>query len=298
MTGLNYFRILFYFLSIFLFSHSTLSQTIELLEPAFLTKKSNPPGYIRIAYGEKEFQFADLRLPDTSGPHPVFIVIHGGCYLAKYDLNYMGEISKSLSDQAYATWNIEYRRVGNKGGGWPGTFLDVADAADYLRHIAPRYNLDLKKVFVIGHSSGGQLAIWLAARDQIKSDSELFRENPLSIHTAAALAPVANIARRFRQENCDNSAAGLMGGSPEEQAERYRQVSPVEMLPIQTPQIIFLGQQDSAARHDETENYLKRAKALGMPVEFVSVPDSGHIDLVVPGTSAWESVNQVLESLN
>ncbi len=131
-----------------------------------------PPVDHRLSYGTDEFQFGDLRLPKGAGPHPVAIVIHGGCWMSEYGLSYMGHLSAALTEAGVATWCVEYRRVGNQGGGWPGTFEDVARAADHLRKIAKTYPLDLNQVIAVGHSAGGHLALWLAARKLLPKDSK------------------------------------------------------------------------------------------------------------------------------
>src|SRR5215470_13314808 len=125
----------------------------------------------RIAYGPNEFQFGELRLPKGEGRSPVAIVIHGGCWMSEYGLSYMGHLSAALTEAGVATWSVEYRRIGNKGGGWPGTFEDVSRAADHLRTLAKTYPLDLSRVIATGHSAGGHLALWLAARKLLPKDS-------------------------------------------------------------------------------------------------------------------------------
>ncbi|MEM9822266.1 MAG: alpha/beta hydrolase, partial [Bacteroidota bacterium] len=112
----------------------------------------------RITYGEDPSQFGDLFLPPSKTAAPVVLLIHGGCWRAKYGLEPMGQIARALADNGAAVWSLEYRRLGN-GGGWPHTFLDVAHGADHLRELAPKYNLDLNNVVVAGHSAGGHLAL-------------------------------------------------------------------------------------------------------------------------------------------
>ena len=129
---------------------------------------------LRLAYGPGAFQFGDLRLPAGPGPHPTVVLIHGGYWRARYGLKLMTGLAKDLAARGYAAWNIEYRRVGDPGGGWPGTLLDVALATDYLRKLAITYSLNLQKVVAIGHSAGGHLALWLVARPRI----------PLFVHTS------------------------------------------------------------------------------------------------------------------
>ena len=132
-----------------------------------------PEAQHRIAYGPGPQQFGELRLPDGAGPHPVVIVVHGGCWLAEYDLGYMSSLAAALTADGVATWSIEYRRVGDDGGGWPGTFDDVGAAADHLREIAAEHELDLERVVAVGHSAGGHLALWLAARHGLSVDGGL-----------------------------------------------------------------------------------------------------------------------------
>ena len=150
----------------------------------------------RIAYGPEPRQFGDLRMPAGEGPHPVVIGIHGGYWRVRYDLNHFGHACSALTAAGFATWNIEYRRTGEPGGGWPGTFQDVAAAADFLRVLAPQYNLSLDHALSLGHSAGGHLAFWLAGRHTIASDSPIFTPNPLPLSGAVALAGAVDLRRR------------------------------------------------------------------------------------------------------
>jgi len=134
-----------------------------------------PPADARIAYGPDPLQFGDLRLPTAAsgggdGPFPLVVLIHGGYWRNRYDLAYFGHAAAALTATGFATWNIEYRRVGDAGGGWPGTLLDVAAATDYARTLAATQPIDLDRVVALGHSAGGQLAAWLAARRRLAPD--------------------------------------------------------------------------------------------------------------------------------
>ena len=127
-------------------------------------EKRSPATPVRLAYGPEYLQFGELYLPERPRPQAVIPLIHGGYWRARYDLTLMHGLAEDLARRGYAAWNIEYRRVGDKGGAWPGTFLDVARAVDYLRVLAPRFQIDLQRVVPVGHSAGGHLAFWLAAR--------------------------------------------------------------------------------------------------------------------------------------
>src|SRR3954466_4948915 len=128
-----------------------------------LTRKQ--PAYdARLKYGSDENQFGDLRLPKAKGPHPLLMNIHGGYWRAKYDLQHASHLCAALAAGGIATFNLEYRRVGNPGGGWPGTFEDVTNGLKFIRQHAGEHNIDPKRTLVMGHSAGGQLALCLAHR--------------------------------------------------------------------------------------------------------------------------------------
>src|SRR5689334_19990376 len=147
------------------------------------------PSPLRFAYGVEPLQFGDLYLPNGPGPHPVVILIHGGFWRAPYDLTLMQGLAQDLVQNRIAAWNIEYRRLGDAGGGWPGTFQDVARAADYLAALALPYSLDLTRVVPVGHSAGGHLALWLATRSRLPRNSKLTVSNtPLSLSGVVSLA--------------------------------------------------------------------------------------------------------------
>ncbi len=183
---------------------------------------ADPPS-ARISYGPNALQFAELRLSEGDGPWPVAIVIHGGCWLSKYaDLNYTRPMASALCKRGFATWNIEYRRADNDGGGWPETFLDVARAADHLREIAGAQRLYLNRVITVGHSAGGHLAAWLAARHRLKTESPLYSGDPLKIHAVVSLAGIGDLGAFVSEdpESCGFGVFKLLGGKPDEVPDR------------------------------------------------------------------------------
>lgn len=179
-----------------------------------ITKLTAPPADHRIAYGNDPSQFGDLRLPQGKGPYPVVVVIHGGCWYSEYDLRHVASFSAALTRLGLVTWSLEYRRIGNARGGWPGTFEDVALGTYYLRLLARTYPLDLKRVIVVGHSAGGELALWLAARGHLPKDSPLYIRDPLPLKGVVSLAGITDL-RKYRP-NCGDGVRKLLGGSPEE----------------------------------------------------------------------------------
>ena len=256
----------------------------------------HPPPDFRIAYGDDPLQFGDLRLPVGDGPHPVIIFIHGGCWLAEFDIAHSDKLSAALTASGFATWSLEYRRVGNDGGGWPGTFRDVGQGADHLRNIADEHNLDLDRTVAMGHSAGGHLALWLASRGGIPAENDLFIGNPLPVGAVFALAPAADLAGLHEEQICDGVVDGLMGGSPEERPERYRFANPMQFALGPLPQTLLIGMHDSTWR-PTGERYFAAAKSRGDKVRVVEAQESGHFEMIDPDSTTWPLVLEALREL-
>jgi acetyl esterase/lipase len=254
-----------------------------LLRPA-------PPADQRIAYGPDERQFGELRLPPGEGPHPLAIGVHGGFWRARYDLAHFGHVCAALTARGVATWNIEYRRLGDRGGGWPGTFLDVARAADYARELASTYHLDLDRVLTIGHSAGGHLALWLAARHRITPESPIATPDPLPLRAAVALAGVLDLARAEALKLSENVTRQLLGGTPADAPERYAAASPIELLPLGMRQLLIHGTEDDTVPLEISERYERAAVAAGDPATLLTLPGAGHFELVDPTSNEWPTV--------
>ncbi len=296
---------------------------------SFLEGTSNRA--IRLAYGPGAFQFGDLRLPTGPGPHPTVVLIHGGYWRSRYGLKLMTGLAKDLAARGYAAWNIEYRRVGNSGGGWPGTFLDVARAADYLREIAPHYALDLRRVVPIGHSAGGHLALWLAGRPRIPAGDPLAGSNlkealhpcgensvpvgarvvgsgreglygtlsggqvcPLVPAGAISLAGVVDLALAWQLHLSMDAVVELLGGTPDEVPERYAATSPAALLPLGVPQVLFHGTADVHVPIEVSRTYAKAALAANDPVTYIELPGVDHFDVIDPRSGAWAKTIEAL----
>jgi acetyl esterase/lipase len=248
-----------------------------------------PPTAV-VTYGAAPEQFGRLRLPAGPGPHPVVLFLHGGCWLSQYDIAHAAALEQALADSGYAVWSLEYRRVGNAGGGWPGTWQDVARGADHLRELAQRHPLDLSRVIAAGHSAGGYFALWLAARDKLPAASPLAAANPLPVRGVLALAPAPDLEGLHAAGVCGKVIDRLMGGSPEAVPERYAQASLMQLAPIAVPTEVVMGAEDGAWR-PAGEAYLKRAAERGdRRVHTVVVPGAGHFDVIAPFAPAWRDV--------
>ena len=255
----------------------------------------------RSAYGSDPLQFGDLRLPDGSGPHPVAVVIHGGCWITAFaDLQNTAALADALRDCGVATWNIEYRRADYPGGGWPGTFFDVAHATDHLRNLAAEYPLDLSRIVAMGHSAGGHLALWAAGRHNLKPDSPIWTPDPLPIKGVVVLGGPGDLARFavYAPSVCDSQVVGLlMGGLPHTVPDRYREASPIERLPVGVQQIFITGEHDWVVPPEFGDAYTAAAKAAGDQAEHVLVRGAGHHEYNAPQSVAWPAVLSAVTTL-
>jgi len=258
---------------------------------------ARPAADHRVAYGTDALQFGELRLPEGPGPHPVAIVIHGGCWLAEYDLAYMSALAAALAGDGVATWSIEYRRVGDPGGGWPGTFADVAAAADHLRELADEHHLDLDRVLAVGHSAGGHLALWLAGRHRLGAEDGLRGTAPLPLVGAVALAGIPDLAAYAAPTGCGSAVAPLLGGEPSEVPDRLRRASPIELAPLGVPQILVIGGLDAIVPSEQANRYAAVAVEAGDRVDIREIAEAGHFELVVPEGEAWSVVRDAVREL-
>jgi acetyl esterase/lipase len=249
------------------------------------------PG-IRVPYGSGPQQFGDLRLPETGAPRGTAIVIHGGFWRAVYDLEHLGHFCLALTEAGIATWSVEYRRIGNPGGGWPGTFLDIGAAADHLRNIVGAHGLDLSRVVAVGHSAGGHLALWLGARSRLPADSAVSTHDPMPLSGIVSLAGVSDLRRAFKLRLSNAVVADLLGGSPDMVPERYRDASPIERLPLGTSQRLIHGTLDRTVPFDLSKDYVSAAKALGDNAELISLEGAHHFELIDPRTKEFEIVRR------
>ncbi len=245
-----------------------------------------PPHHVA-AYGAASSCFGELYRPAGPGPHPVAIVLHGGCWKTRYDLAPVSGLAAALARAGVAAWSLEYRRL-EDGGGWPETFRDVGAGADHLRALAGPFALDLERVVTLGHSAGGTLALWLAARPTLPRASALATRDPLPVRAAISLAGLADLAEGERRGLCGDACVRLMGGSPAERPERYRDGSPAERPP-RVPHVHVVGDGDEVVPPDYVAAAV-RAMEGGRGGTLRVVAGAGHFEPVVPTGPCWELV--------
>jgi acetyl esterase/lipase len=267
--------------------------------PDVLALPAAPPDVV-VPYGDDPAQCAELRLPATAGPHPVVVVIHGGCWLGEHDNASTQPLADALRLAGYATWHLEYRRLGMAGGGWPGTLLDVGRGLDALRSLAQHHQLDLSRVVTLGHSAGGHLALWAAARHRVPAGSELRSADPLAVSGAVSLAGILDL-RAFlgmQSASCGGPVVTrLLGGTPEEMPERYSAASPAEMLPLGVRQVSISCAYDEIVPPSLGAAYVRAARAAGDRVDEVVIENAAHFELIAPGSIAWPAVEAAVRQL-
>jgi acetyl esterase/lipase len=256
-----------------------------------LLELPQPPYDLRLTYGSDPLQFGHLRLPPGPGPHPIAVLIHGGCWRSQFDLSHLSSAAAALTSRGVATWNVEYRRVGSDGG-WPGTFQDVGQAVDFVRELARRVPIDASRTVLVGHSAGGHLALWAAGRRRLPEGSPVRRGDPLAVRGVVALAPVADLSAAAAESICGDAIPRLLGGAPVDVPDRYRQGSPIHLLPLGVPQRLIAGADDTIVPLPLIEAYAARSRAAGDATTLTSLRGMGHFELVGPSTAAWPAVER------
>jgi acetyl esterase/lipase len=215
------------------------------------------------------------------------VVIHGGFWRSTYGRGLMDGLAADLAARGWAAWNLEYRRVGPlAGGGWPATFADVAAGIDALAGLASSAPLDLGRVVTVGHSAGGHLALWAAARPGLPDGAPGARP-AVAVTGAVSLAGVCDLAAAARDGVGGSAVARLMGGGPERVPERYALASPAERLPLGVPQVMVHGDDDRLVPVEQSRRYAAAARAAGDRCELVELPGVEHFALIDPRSGAW-----------
>ena len=261
-----------------------------------LTRRPHPKADATIGYGPDLLQKVDVWVPAMRGRHPVVLMVHGGCWQSSIaDRTLMDWIADDLRAAGIAVWNIDYRGVDRPGGGYPGTFSDVAKATDLLRDNAARYDLDLTKVIAVGHSAGGHLALWLAGRPRLPTASPLRTADPLPIARVISLGglPDLDATAQAADNGCGTGVvAKLVGDRP----DPYADTSVPRLLPLRVPQELVNGREDRIIPFRLATDYVAKAQEAGDEAALHVVPATGHVELIAPESAAWAETKRLILS--
>lgn len=263
-----------------------------------LLGRPRPAPDATISYGDDAFQKIDVWLPKAEGPFPTALTVHGGCWTTGIaDRGLMNWIADDLRQEGIAVWNIDYRGVDRPGGGYPGTFLDAAMAADALTANAERFLFDKDHIVAVGHSAGGHLALWLAARPNLLASSALHTAHPLPIAHVISLGGLPDLeATAASPDNgCGTDVVAQLVGTPSaNHPDIYADTSVPRLLPIGVPQDLVNGHEDSIVPIRLATGYVAQAEAAGDTAILHVVPATGHVELVAPESTAWAETKRLI----
>lgn len=279
---------------------AAMSETPSLLTWPDLTSRARPTADETISYGRDPYQKVDVWLPKVPGKHPVVLMVHGGCWTTSIaDRTLMNWIASDLRGRGIAVWNIDYRGVDRPGGGYPGTFSDAAQAADALAANAARYHLDLRHVVAVGHSAGGHLALWLAARPKLPTGSALHADHPLKIGHVISLGGLPDLeATAASPDNgCGTDVvAALTGPATPAHPDVYADTSVTRLLPLGVPVDLINGENDRIIPMRLGTGYIDQATKAGDTASLHRIDKTGHVELIAPESAAWAKAVERIEA--
>jgi acetyl esterase/lipase len=252
-----------------------------------VTALSAPAPQRREPYGSDALQFGELWLPAAPAPAPVVVLVHGGCWLNAYGVDHARPLAAALAGEGFAVWALEYRRVGDAGGGWPGTGQDVLAGIAHLARLAGTASLDLGRVALVGHSAGGHLVLW--------AGGALPDEAPVQPAAVVGLAAITDPVAYARGGNsCETATPRFLGGPPEAVPDAYRDATP---RPGRRPTVLLHGGADAIVAPVQARTFAAAAARAGATVEVLELPGFGHFDLIHPGTDAFPVLTGTLRRL-
>jgi len=257
-----------------------------------------PAPTTRVAYGPAASQYAELFLPEGKGPFPVAVLVHGGCWTSKFGgITQLRNMAGALAQRGIAAWNVEYRRVDEPGGGYPGMYEDMHAALDALRAQAGKQPLDLERIVAVGHSAGGQLVQWIAGRERIPTSSTLYRADPLPVRNIVSLGGLADLRREAAliQSSCGRASAQLAGTASARRPDVFADTNAADLAPNGSRTWLVTGALDTISPPRVAQDYAARVRALGDRAEVVILPEASHYDEVAASSPAWPQVLRVIE---
>ena len=272
-----------------------------------LVRSARPPD-LTLRYGDDASQVADVHLPSPediqrsgiSGGALLALFLHGGFWRAQYGREHTAPLAEALARAGIAVCAPEYRRSGQRGGGWPGTFDDIAAAVDRLPGLvraAAGGLIEPDRMVLAGHSAGGHLALWAASRHRLRAGSPWRLAEPTPGCGVLALAAVCDLVACYELRLGQGAAEALMGGGPQRLPDRYAAADPAELAPIGVPVRLVHGTADDRVPHEMSVYYAARARAAGdLGTECTLLPGAGHFDVIDPLSDAWGTVERAFRS--
>jgi acetyl esterase/lipase len=259
---------------------------------------SGPAPTARVAYGPAPSQYAELFVPKGAGPFPVAVLVHGGCWTKEFGgIDQLRNMAGALVGRGIAVWNVEYRRVDEPGGGYPGMYQDMHAALDTLAAQAPSRHLDLERVVAVGHSAGGQLVQWIAGRARIPAGSPLHRTQMLPVRAVVSLGGLADLRREREliKSSCGRDTPELAGLPSAARPDVYVDTNAAELMPNGSHTILVTGELDTISPPRVAHDYAARARAAGDSAEVVILPGASHYDEVAASSPSWPLVAAAIE---
>lgn len=271
------------------------------MDPRDVLDRPAPGPDLTVAYGVGPERVGEVYLPATDAPAPLVVVLHGGFWEDPYDRTHLRPMAVGLVEAGFAVCLPEYSRVGQLDGGWPGTFDDVATAMDTLPALvasAAEGRIDASRPVLVGHSAGGQLALWAASRHRLPVSSPWHRDSPLPVRGVVALAPAASLARPEVFDVDDAVVYALAGGTHDEVPAHYALIDPTLLLPSGVPTVVVQGTDDEQVPAFVSVDYVRAARAAGDPVELRLLEGVEHYGLIDPqSAAAWPAVLAAIAGL-
>jgi acetyl esterase/lipase len=247
---------------------------------------SETPGQL-LAYGDGPDQVAEY-YPAAGDPAALVLFLHGGYWRAVYDRAHARPLAAAVAEAGFAVLLAEYRRVGQPGGGYPGTLLDVAAAVDTL----PALVGGPRPLLLAGHSAGGQLALWAAARHHLPPGAPGAARGPSAIAGVLALAPVADLALASELRLGGGAVDAFLGGSPGVVPARYAVADPAALPPPGVAVTVLHGAADDVVTPDVAHSYAADGRA-----DLTLLPGAEHYGVITPGSADWPHVVAALRLL-
>jgi acetyl esterase/lipase len=259
---------------------------------------SGPAPDATLRYGAAPSQYAELFLPAGKGPFPVAVLVHGGCWTKEFGgITQLRNMAGALAARGIAVWNVEYRRVDEAGGGYPGTYQDMNAALDLLARTARDHPLDLDRLVAVGHSAGGQLVQWLAARPRIPTTSPLYQAHPVPVRHVVSLGGLADLRREaaLLKTSCERDIVELAGTPSAARPDVFSDTNAGDLMPNGSRTILITGELDTVSPPRVAHDFAARARAAGDAAEVVILPGASHYDEVAATSGAWPRVLRAIE---